>query len=57
MDLEATNAEDVRAGRITRVGMLLCFVVAGGMLIASLATAGGAPKSSTQSITLRSNAL
>ncbi len=39
MDLEAANLANARASRLTRAGMIACFALAGGMLIASLALA------------------
>ncbi|MGQ0456729.1 MAG: hypothetical protein ACT4OU_06675 [Hyphomicrobium sp.] len=50
MDLEAANLANARAGRLSRLGMLACFAVAGGLLVASLALAdshAAAPSLST----------
>lgn len=39
MDLEAARLSNLRASRMTRAGMIACYVLAGVMLIASLAMA------------------
>lgn len=41
MDLDAAKLADQRAVRLSRAGMLACFVIACVMLIASLAMAKG----------------
>ena len=41
MDLKAANLADERAWRLTRFSLICCFVLASGMLIASLAMAHG----------------
>ena len=41
MDFEASNLADARAWRLTRAGILTCFVLASAMLVASLALAKG----------------
>lgn len=41
MDLNAAKLADGKASRLTRWSLLVCFVVASGMLLASLATAHG----------------
>ena len=42
MDLNAAKLADGRASRLTKLSLIICFVVASGMLLASLATAHGA---------------
>lgn len=39
MDLHAAKLADRKASRLTRLSLITCFVVASGMLLASLATA------------------
>lgn len=39
MDLNAANAANGRIDRITRAGMVICFLLASGTLLASLAFA------------------
>ena len=41
MDLKAATLADLKARRLTRAGMTICFIIAGGMLLASLAMAHG----------------
>ena len=41
MDLSAASKADERAMRLTRAGMIICFIVASAMLITSLAMANG----------------
>lgn len=41
MDLHAAKLADRKASRLTRLSLIACFVIASGMLLASLATAHG----------------
>ncbi len=56
MDLEAAKLANARAGRWTTAGMAACFVLAGGILLASLAVAGGSAPTPSLSETLMSTA-
>lgn len=50
MDLNAAKLADLRTVRLTRVGMLACFVFASVMLVASLAMAKGVAPDFDQTI-------
>lgn len=52
MDLEAAKLANARAGRWTTAGMAACFVLAGGLLLASLAVADGSAPTPSFSETL-----
>jgi hypothetical protein len=39
MDLEAATDQNARADRLTRVGMAICFLVTGAILLAALTVA------------------
>lgn len=51
MDLEAAHLANSRAARLARFGMLACFVLAGGMLIASLAAPHSGGQLSAKAVT------
>jgi hypothetical protein len=36
MDLKAANDQNARADKLTRIGMLICFLVTGAILLVSL---------------------
>lgn len=43
MDLEAVNLQHARASRLARIGMVICFVLAAGIMLVTLAVAGPYP--------------
>jgi hypothetical protein len=47
MDLNAAKLANDRASRLTRASMVACFVIASGLLLASLAMAHGVKAQST----------
>jgi len=44
MDLRAANEQNAKADRLTRIGMMVCFLVTGAILLATLAVAGPASR-------------
>lgn len=57
MDLRAADLADLKPNRLTRVSMMVCFVIASGMLLASLAMARGATSQTLVTGTLNSSSL
>lgn len=47
MDLNAAKLANGKASRLTRLSLIVCFVLASGMLLASLATAQSMKSQST----------